>query len=219
MRPACFAQRRAGRSCRIAGGVRDEAQLVWESRLFLQRSRCLTSFVSEAGAVPARAHEICDTLGIEPRASRMLSGCDNTTPCARCRQHRCCVNYALLALGLVGCVRWGPRSTHPRTGEHLRPCRPALRSSPIARSVAGRYRAKRVRNNALSLRLCGCVGPVLHRSPRSCISLGLLAFASAALCSFARVLVQGCVYSRPCAAQLGLRSHQPQVGAQEPLKN
>ena len=25
-----------------------------------------------------------DTLGIEPRASRMLSGCDTTTPCARC---------------------------------------------------------------------------------------------------------------------------------------
>ena len=26
---------------------------------------------------------IMDTLGIEPRASRMLSGCDTTTPCAR----------------------------------------------------------------------------------------------------------------------------------------
>ena len=25
-----------------------------------------------------------DTLGIEPRASRMLSGCDKTTPCAPC---------------------------------------------------------------------------------------------------------------------------------------
>ena len=24
-----------------------------------------------------------DTLGIEPRASRMLSGCDTTTPCAQ----------------------------------------------------------------------------------------------------------------------------------------
>ena len=29
-----------------------------------------------------------DTLGIEPRASRMLSGCDTTTPCARLqREH------------------------------------------------------------------------------------------------------------------------------------
>ena len=29
------------------------------------------------------AHTFClDTLGIEPRASRMLSGCDTTTPCA-----------------------------------------------------------------------------------------------------------------------------------------
>ena len=27
--------------------------------------------------------ETMDTLGIEPRASRMLSGCDTTTPCAR----------------------------------------------------------------------------------------------------------------------------------------
>ena len=29
-----------------------------------------------------------DTLGIEPRASRMLSGCDTTTPCARCTDHQ-----------------------------------------------------------------------------------------------------------------------------------
>ena len=28
-----------------------------------------------------------DTLGIEPRASRMLSGCDTTTPCALCCIH------------------------------------------------------------------------------------------------------------------------------------
>jgi hypothetical protein len=31
-------------------------------------------------------HEM-DTLGIEPRASRMLSGCDTTTPCARAHVH------------------------------------------------------------------------------------------------------------------------------------
>ena len=39
---------------------------------------------------------LMDTLGIEPRASRMLSGCDTTTPCAlelttvkeRCRKKR-----------------------------------------------------------------------------------------------------------------------------------
>ncbi len=28
---------------------------------------------------------LMDTLGIEPRASRMLSGCDTTTPCAHYR--------------------------------------------------------------------------------------------------------------------------------------
>ena len=40
---------------------------------------------------PGLSHRYCsqvslaqmDTLGIEPRASRMLSGCDTTTPCAR----------------------------------------------------------------------------------------------------------------------------------------
>ena len=33
-----------------------------------------------------------DTLGIEPRASRMLSGCDTTTPCAQllCLQKQTC---------------------------------------------------------------------------------------------------------------------------------
>ena len=30
---------------------------------------------------------IMDTLGIEPRASRMLSGCDTTTPCAQLNQN------------------------------------------------------------------------------------------------------------------------------------
>ncbi len=32
-----------------------------------------------------------DTLGIEPRASRMLSGCDTTTPCALLKAFRICV--------------------------------------------------------------------------------------------------------------------------------
>ena len=31
-----------------------------------------------------------DTLGIEPRASRMLSGCDTTTPRALKKQRGCC---------------------------------------------------------------------------------------------------------------------------------
>ena len=32
------------------------------------------------GALPVTLHLGVDTLGIEPRASRMLSGCDTTTP-------------------------------------------------------------------------------------------------------------------------------------------
>jgi hypothetical protein len=53
------------------------------------------------GAV--RAHNM-DTLGIEPRASRMLSGCDTTTPCAPVllRDGGCC----MISAGWVGlCVR------------------------------------------------------------------------------------------------------------------
>ena len=34
-------------------------------------------------------HQEMDTLGIEPRASRMLSGCDTTTPCAPRRLAKC----------------------------------------------------------------------------------------------------------------------------------
>ena len=32
-----------------------------------------------------------DTLGIEPRASRMLSGCDTTTPCAQLLAQQLCL--------------------------------------------------------------------------------------------------------------------------------
>ena len=39
-----------------------------------------------------------DTLGIEPRASRMLSGCDTTTPCARCIPLHCCTQGVSLKL-------------------------------------------------------------------------------------------------------------------------
>ena len=37
---------------------------------------------SSGGRLDTNAIDM-DTLGIEPRASRMLSGCDTTTPCAR----------------------------------------------------------------------------------------------------------------------------------------
>ena len=33
--------------------------------------------------VDSSLHDNMDTLGIEPRASRMLGGCDTTTPCAQ----------------------------------------------------------------------------------------------------------------------------------------
>ena len=55
----------------------------------LSYSRCCLSFPCFAeyirfpfDLVIAAAAFNMDTLGIEPRASRMLSGCDATTPCA-----------------------------------------------------------------------------------------------------------------------------------------
>ena len=57
-----------------------------------------------------------DTLGIEPRASRMLSGCDTTTPCAleevrgailQTRARRC---PSSLAGACEGCPGKSPRA-------------------------------------------------------------------------------------------------------------
>ena len=49
------------------------------------RSQCaffLQTFFSQTLAAKTPNARKMDTLGIEPRASRMLSGCDTTTPCA-----------------------------------------------------------------------------------------------------------------------------------------
>ena len=49
---------------------------------------------------------IMDTLGIEPRAFRMRSGCDTTTPCARHSQLACAVaHWASRQLQVM--VPWG----------------------------------------------------------------------------------------------------------------
>ena len=46
--------------------------------------RCMSLHRAPACSVRVRATFFkMDTLGIEPRASRMLSGCDTTTPCAQ----------------------------------------------------------------------------------------------------------------------------------------
>ena len=46
--------------------------------------------IKPRGAVGSSEITKMDTLGIEPRASRMLSGCDTTTPCARMHRPRTC---------------------------------------------------------------------------------------------------------------------------------
>ncbi len=138
----------------------------------------------------------------------MLSGCDTTTPRARCRQHRCCVNYALLALGLVGCVRCGPRSTHPRAGEHLRPCRLALRSSPIARGVAGRYRAKRVRNNSAAAAALWMRWPGTTPEPSQLHSLWVCLLLHQLHCAASALLLLRCVLAQPARSPaVGRRCH------------
>ncbi len=68
----------------------------------------------KSGAVP---HGQCvDTLGIEPRASRMLSGCDTATPCALRR--RCCARFVLQAR--VGPRRPLSKPTRRQTALHTR---------------------------------------------------------------------------------------------------
>ena len=47
-----------------------------------------------------------DTLGIEPRASRMLSGCDTTTPCAQLLLHDFCLPE-IQASALKACMPGG----------------------------------------------------------------------------------------------------------------
>ena len=54
-------------------------ELTWLILLFsvpLQQEKLLTGKIASLEATKM------DTLGIEPRASRMLSGCDTATPCA-----------------------------------------------------------------------------------------------------------------------------------------
>ena len=72
-------------------------------------------------------HNIMDTLGIEPRASRMLSGCDTITPCT------------LLPAGF-GCFRGGagPRGRARRGPVARRPWASALASAPPPRETSGR---------------------------------------------------------------------------------
>ena len=91
------------------------------------------------------------------------------------------------------------RSTHPRAGEHLRPCRLALRSSPIARGVAGRYRAKRVRNNsafaaALWMRWPGTTSTP---EPSQLHSLWVCLLLHQLHCAASALLLLRCVFAQP----------------------
>ena len=60
-----------------------------------RRCRGMRNRPSLVRIVVARLLPKQSSLGIEPRASRMLSGCDTTTPCALRR--RCCARFMLQA--------------------------------------------------------------------------------------------------------------------------
>ena len=57
--------------------------LRWRGWLAGVRFESPTCNSSRKAMAPHDGSQKVDTLGIEPRASRMLSGCDTTTPCAR----------------------------------------------------------------------------------------------------------------------------------------
>ena len=106
-----------------------------------------------------------DTLGIEPRAFRMQSGCDTTTQCARHRfPHR---RFACCMLGSPpgGATQATPRGFEPPRAEpngfrvHL-----LSRSDTVSWQQSHAMHAKRckthIARNSATVILCGCqIGP------------------------------------------------------------
>ena len=88
-------------------------------------------------------------------------------------------------------------STHLRAGEHLRPCRLALRSSPIARGVAGRYRAKRVRNNSAAAAALWMRWPGTTPEPSQLHSLWVCLLLLQLHCAASALLLLRCVFAQP----------------------
>ena len=94
-RPWCLA---LALLCRFGSSACCSPRLSCFTRFSL-RLRCLPCSFAKLGfwqllrGAPAMAETTratkMDTLGIEPRASRMLSGCDTTTPCARLLSKSC----------------------------------------------------------------------------------------------------------------------------------
>ena len=90
---------------------------------------CATCLSSSIDGACGRGGIQMDTLGIEPRASRMLSGCDTTTPCARLQKKHVTNNLYL-------CPRTQTQ-TVGRTDKHLIGRGPSLPDPPpIPRALA-----------------------------------------------------------------------------------
>jgi hypothetical protein len=73
-----------GGSAMLLGYVMRAKQIVSEN-CNQQENTGMCAMALMAPALTSRSDRKMDTLGIEPRAFRMRSGCDTTTPCAPCR--------------------------------------------------------------------------------------------------------------------------------------
>ena len=71
-----------------------------------------------------------DTLGIEPRASRMLSGCDTTTPCAL--EESSSIGKLFVAVRYVAHRRPAMHGTCPSPGRALTPRPAGCGGGPLA---------------------------------------------------------------------------------------
>ena len=128
-----------------------------------------------------------DTLGIEPKASRMLSGCDATAPCAlgekdqRCRPHR------ERREGAARGYAW------PRSSWRLSACGAdvtAIRQEVLKVCIAaGQFRVCACVNMCAFVRVCVCVCVCVRTRARVRVRVRVCASA----CACVRVCVCACM--------------------------
>lgn len=106
--------------CNLACSVNSFLECAPDGRRSMRRLSAIASVNFELYLNPARHHSPwalplphltmkVDTLGIEPRASRMLSGCDTTTPRARDVAVKRSEDKGQCASGYIGSSHVRPR--------------------------------------------------------------------------------------------------------------
>ena len=95
-----------------------------------------------------------DTLGFEPRAFRIRSGCDTTTPCAL----EACANRCHMTMLQCGALRWDSSPVHSTWEEYVMPLR-QVASDSAARQEHLRCASSAccVRRASQSSALCACL--------------------------------------------------------------